>query len=232
MEVYARRRQSNRRALGPGQLRACCRKFHLGTTSRGPRLWLNGRLFESSRMQAVAGAGQESERGRVESGEPGVLHEARGSRGRDGHLSSITRVVAGAAVLSIGSRAAARDASRTRGDGRSTSSPAEARAPDRVPRRRHRPPDTLDALWERSQPSPPTGGFNSDSACARRPDDGIVVFMRIGRSAAMETNLVPPALRQRLGPEATAALADLLNRARTEWTGEMLASSEIASNAG
>jgi hypothetical protein len=52
-------------------------------------------------------------------------------------------------------------------------------------------------------------------------DDGIVV-LRSERRVGMQPNAVPVALRERLGPEATENLLDLLERARAEWRNDVI----------
>jgi hypothetical protein len=54
------------------------------------------------------------------------------------------------------------------------------------------------------------------------PDDGIVVA-RSERDDVMEAEGVSPALQGRLGPDATAGLLALLQRARQEWKTDVIA---------
>jgi hypothetical protein len=51
-------------------------------------------------------------------------------------------------------------------------------------------------------------------------DDGIVV-VEVGKDAAMEVADVAPALRERLGPEATVGLLALFETARQDWTADV-----------
>lgn len=48
-------------------------------------------------------------------------------------------------------------------------------------------------------------------------DDGIVV-VEVSKDVEMEVQDMPPALQERLGPEGTAALVELLEQARQDWT--------------
>jgi hypothetical protein len=55
-----------------------------------------------------------------------------------------------------------------------------------------------------------------------RTDDGIVVVEGSGEDGTMQNKLVPLALRERLGPDATAGFVEAIEAARREWRDDVI----------